>query len=128
MTETSTDALGRARVHKTIPVPVGTPITIGEAGGATIGHEEPFVFAGVEFFSSDSGLEADWVTPTAGSCTFVVTTLDNPQFTDAITVPTVDATAPELVSWEGPTKRVTVTATGVTGATHWRLNLRALRP
>lgn len=126
MTATESTRLKHAIFHKSAVVPVGTAITIGESGGATIGYEAPFCFAGVEFFSDDTGTEAAYATPSAGTVAFAVTTHVNPQFTDAIPTPSINASAPESVSWEAPTKTVVATASGVTGATHWRLNLWAL--
>lgn len=98
-------------------VTVGTTITL------TVGrenHAKAHCYLGAEFFSDDAG------TPSAatGTATATVSTVANPQGTDVLTGGAViTASAPSTLSWDGNTREVVVTPSGIGTATHWRVNL-----
>lgn len=79
-------------------------------------EELPHCFLGVQMFNANGTL----VLASAGSFAVTVKTLNTEQFEDPPD-PTIDATAPTTVSWDGNTVGVSVTPTGVADVVTWKV-------
>ena len=98
-------------------VPVGDTITIS-APDAT----QPHCFAGVRFFSDDTGTP---VVPSAGTVAITIETINTEPVFEAIPANVINADAPLTISWAANTKRVRATPAGIVGATHYKLTVTA---
>lgn len=81
-------------------------------------------FCAVEFYDDAGGLAADHADPTAGTVTFVVTTIDLPQVEQTLSGGDVDlSTGNESRDFAANPEKIKVTLTGISGgsATHYRL-------
>lgn len=114
-TKTIKIALGSVVAVQSDITPVGSEINVGDLADLF-----PHNFAGVEFFSDDQGTAAQ---ATAGSVTISAKTAVNPQAYDEIKDGVIDATALRTVSFAGNITDLKAVASGVEGATHYRLNL-----
>lgn len=78
----------------------------------------PHCFVGAQFFDSIDGDTP--TTPGAGSVEVTVKTVNNEPNYEEVPGNTIDATAPDTVSWAANSKAVKLVPTGITTATHWR--------
>lgn len=79
-------------------------------------------FAGVIYYTDDSGEDTARVRPTAGTETFTIETSLQPGEFQSFNSNTNGADAPGQVNWSSNTKTVRVNITGLTGgATHCQL-------
>lgn len=111
---------GATRQYQSPIVAVNTTVTLGTPA-ESMDLDAPHSFGGVELFADAAG--AATATATAGTFTLTVKTGPNPQGQDTVSGGTIDATALSTPSWDAPTIGVTVTPAGVTGATHYRVNV-----
>lgn len=81
-------------------------------------------FIGVDYFSDE--LLTTSATPTAGTITFTVQTVNSDQFVP-ITNGTLNADTPEIKSFAANPRVVRATPTGIVGATHYKVTVTANR-
>lgn len=84
--------------------------------------DRPHCFLGVQMFDAGGAQVAGG----AGSFAVQVRTWVNGR-NEAPPTATISATAPVTIDWAAPTKGVTVTPTGLTGVTTWRVRLYTAR-
>lgn len=94
-------------------VTVGTTITLDG-----ISPVKPHCFLGLQFFDDAAGATPG--TATAGTADVEVRTVNNEPNYEPTPVATIDATAPDTVSWAGNTTGVRVTPSSITGAAYYR--------
>lgn len=113
--------MAKPYTHRLQSKTIESVVTTVASGSITLQIDEnyPHNFAGVVFYNDAGGVTP--VTPSAGTVEFTVKTVNQPQGFQAILNGTVDANAPNQVSWDGNALEVLATFTGVTGATHARL-------
>jgi len=100
---------------------IESPVVLVSAGSITlpVDRSYPHNFAGIIFFNDSGGVTP--VTPSAGSTTFTIKTVNQSQGFQNIAAGTVAADAPNQVDWAGNTLEVLATFAGIVGATHARL-------
>ncbi len=103
-------------------VTVGTTVTLGD--DVRLEASLPHCAVGVELLKADGSPTV----ATGGTFTVMVTTLANPQGSESPpTSNVISATSLSTVSWGLGVIKVQVTPTGVTGASHYRVNFVAHR-
>lgn len=117
MTDYTPATVGTMRRVISAIVPVGETVTLALPLHLS---EYPRTFCGAEYFSDVDGTPT---AATAGTAEVEAYSLTSPQVPETLAASTLDATAPGSVSWAVNTTKVVVTPTGITGATHWRINL-----
>lgn len=101
-------------VHQSDITPVGDTITLDN-----LNPVRPHCFAGLQFFADASGETP--ATPGAGTVQVNVRTINTTPNFEPTPVGTINAAAPETLSWAANTISVRATPTGITTATHYRL-------
>lgn len=116
-TESSTGPDGAAIVVTSGDAPIADTI---ELEGLSL--NEPHTFLGCQFLDGNGDLLESG---TSGTVAVKVKTKLTRRWEDPTTT-SIDASAPETISWSGPTEGVQCTPSSLAGATSWRIVIYSL--
>ncbi len=113
---------GRRGTNKTFTLITSDIVDISTAIDLdNIDASKPHCFVGAQFYSDAQG--AAVATPTAGTVSIEVETINTSPVLEPIPDPTIEASAPCTRSWAANTRRVVATPSGIDVATYYSIKV-----